>query len=100
MAVPIFHAYAHDAFCQFKYSPRNQIGFGLTDGENVERLWSFLGQFSKMSKEMSSANRTDLLADALSHYCDFKKNKIGKVIMTGQNAYFVMYMYCRIIVCG
>ncbi len=38
VAVPIFHAYAHDAQCQSKYSPRNQHGFGLIDGENVERL--------------------------------------------------------------
>jgi hypothetical protein len=65
VAVPIFHAYAHNASCQHKYSPRNIEGFGLTDGENVERLWSYLGRFARMTKEMSSGNRIDLLSDAL-----------------------------------
>lgn len=61
VAVPIFHSYAHNALCQHRFSPRNAEGFGLTDGENVERLWSFLGRFAKMSKEMSPSNRVDLL---------------------------------------
>ena len=46
---------------QNQFSPRNIEGFGLTDGENVERLWSYLGRFSRMTKEMSSGNRIDLL---------------------------------------
>ena len=78
VAVPIFHAYAHNASCQHKFNPRNIEGFGLTDGENVERLWSYLGRFSKMTKEMSSGNRIDLLSDALSHYCKLKQRKLGK----------------------
>ena len=44
----------------------------------MERLWSFLGRFARMSKEMSSANRVDLLSDALSHYCKLKLEKLGK----------------------
>ncbi len=50
-----------------KYNPRNITGFGLADGENVERLLSFLGRFSSMTKEMSAANRTDALTDALNY---------------------------------
>ena len=82
VAVPIFHAYAHNASCQHKFSPRNNIidGFGLTDVENVERLRSYLGRFSKMTKEMSSSNRTDLLSDALSHYCKLKQRKLNSRI--------------------
>ena len=76
VAVPIFHAYAHNASCQHRF---NIEGFGLTDGENVERLWSYLGRFSKMTKEMSG-NRIDLLSDALSHYCKVKQRKLGKYI--------------------
>lgn len=77
IAVPIFHAYAHEASCQHKYSPRNSLGFGLTDGENVERLWSFLGRFSRMTKEMSAANRIDTLTDALNQCCSLKEANIG-----------------------
>lgn len=78
VAVPVFHAYAHNASCQHQFSPRNIEGFGLTDGENVERLWSYLGRFARMTKEMSSGNRVDLLTDALSHYCKQKQRKLGE----------------------
>ena len=43
-------------------------GFGLTDGEVLERLWSFLRRFSKMTKEMRPSHRVDILTDALLHY--------------------------------
>lgn len=78
VAVPIFHAYAHKASCQYKYSPRNLEGFGLHDGENIERLWSYIGKFSRMTKEMSCANRIDLLTDALMHYSSIKQENLGK----------------------
>ena len=77
VAVPKFHGYAHNASCQHQFSPRNIAGFGLTDGENVERLWSYLGRFARMTKEMSAGNRVDLLTDALSHYCKRKQSKLG-----------------------
>ena len=53
---------------QFKYSPRNLDGFGLTDGEVVERLWSYLRRFARMTKEMRPSHRVDVLTDALLHY--------------------------------
>ena len=87
VAVPIFHAYAHNASCQHAFSPRNIEGFGLTDGENVERLWSYLGRFAKMTKEMSSGNRIDLLSDVLSHYCKLKQRKLGKNYDTSFSAH-------------
>jgi len=42
-----------------------QTGFGLTDGEVLERLWSFLHCFSKISKETCPSHRIDILTDAL-----------------------------------
>ncbi|PLW49417.1 hypothetical protein PCASD_01979 [Puccinia coronata f. sp. avenae] len=36
---PVFHAYAHEWGCQVKYNPRYQTGWGLSDGESLERLW-------------------------------------------------------------
>uniref|UniRef100_A0A1X7UXB1 Uncharacterized protein n=1 Tax=Amphimedon queenslandica TaxID=400682 RepID=A0A1X7UXB1_AMPQE len=61
--VSVFHSFAHIALCQAKYSPRNKEGFGLCDGENLERLWSYLRKFCKMTKEMSIANRVDAVLD-------------------------------------
>lgn len=38
----VFHAFAHNWPCQLIYHPRKREGFGLTDGEGCERLWSDL----------------------------------------------------------
>lgn len=93
VAVPVFHAYAHNASCQHQFSPRNIEGFGLTDGENVERLWSYLGRFARMTKEMSSGNRVDLLTDALSHYCEQKRRKLGECKTMSNLRVVLTYMY-------
>ncbi|KIJ11573.1 hypothetical protein PAXINDRAFT_31481, partial [Paxillus involutus ATCC 200175] len=41
-AIAVFHAYGHQWPCQVIYHPRKRVGFGLSDGEGCERLWSFL----------------------------------------------------------
>lgn len=68
LAVPAFHIYAHKPDCQMKFSPRRLKGFGLSDGEQVERLWSYLRNFSSITKEMTPSNRIDALTDALIHH--------------------------------
>jgi hypothetical protein len=42
--ISVFHAYGHQWACQLIYHPRKCAGFGLTDGEGCERLWSALKQ--------------------------------------------------------
>jgi hypothetical protein len=59
-----------------KYSPKRCKNVGLTDGEGVERLWSFLRLFSKMTKEMSKDKRIDVLTDAALHYGEHLFNGI------------------------
>jgi len=53
---------------QLQYNPRNISGFGLSDGEVVERLWSYLRRFAAMTKEMHPSHRVDVLSDALMYY--------------------------------
>ena len=82
-AIPNFHSYGHIPECQvstnnycqhhyyffqLKYSPLRNKGFGLTDGEVMERLWSFLRRFSRMTKEMRPEHRIDVLTSALLYY--------------------------------
>eukprot|EP00794_Sanderia_malayensis_P002560 gene2560-2957_t len=50
----------------------------LTDGEQCERLWSYLRCFSAITKEMIAANRKDLLTDALLYYA---RKKIKKLLL-------------------
>ncbi|KAJ7351809.1 hypothetical protein OS493_035534 [Desmophyllum pertusum] len=79
-AIPIFHCYGHKAYCQIKYSPRRVSGFGLTDGEVLERLWSFLRRFGKMTKEMRPNHRVDVLTDALLYYANKRSASLGKLL--------------------
>ncbi|KAG1859391.1 hypothetical protein C8R48DRAFT_748596 [Suillus tomentosus] len=41
-AISVFHAYGHQCACQIIYHPCKCEGFGLSDGEGCERLWSAL----------------------------------------------------------
>lgn len=50
----------------------------MTDGEGVERFWSYLRQFSTITKEMSVDKRTDVLTDASLHYGEHLLHRFGK----------------------
>jgi len=64
---------------QIVMSPLRCAGVGLSDGEVMERLWSFLRRFSRMTKEMRPSHRIDVLAHALLHYCYKTKQKLGRL---------------------
>jgi Kyakuja-Dileera-Zisupton transposase len=66
-------------FFQVKYGVTRANLFGLCDGEGMERLWSYLRPFSRITKEMTPSHRIDLLTDALLHYAQRKKNTIGEI---------------------
>ena len=40
--ISVFHAYGHQWPCQIVYHPHKCVGFGLSDGEGCEWLWSSL----------------------------------------------------------
>ncbi|EIW73908.1 hypothetical protein CONPUDRAFT_160580 [Coniophora puteana RWD-64-598 SS2] len=40
--ISVFHAFGHQWPCQVVYHPRKRTGFGFSDGEGCERLWSAL----------------------------------------------------------
>ena len=59
-------------------NPRRLESYGMVEGECVERFWSFLGKFSKITKEMTTGRRKDLLTDAVLHFRNKKIELIGK----------------------
>ncbi|KAE8181555.1 hypothetical protein CF336_g8875, partial [Tilletia laevis] len=63
--VSVFHSYGHDFDCQLKFSPRRTPGFGLTDGEALERLWSSLADLVSITRDMSEADRLSTLSARL-----------------------------------
>jgi len=78
--VSIFHAYAHSVKCQLKYHPRIQKDIGLTDGESLERIWSYLGRFVSTTKHMRPAHRLDILSLAIQHISKRMITDLGKFI--------------------
>ena len=54
----------------------------MTDGEVVERLWSYLRRFARMTKEMRPAHRIDVLSNALFHYSRKSKENLGDLLTT------------------
>ena len=65
------------AILQVLYGPRRCEGIGLSDGEMMERMWSYLRRFSRMTKEMRPSHRIDVISSALIHYGWLKKKKLG-----------------------
>ena len=61
------------------FGPRRCEGIGLSDGETMERLWSYLRRFSRMTKEMRPSHRIDVLSGALIYYGIQTKEKLGIV---------------------
>ena len=62
---------------QVLFGPRRCDGVGLSDGEMMERLWSYMRRFSRMTKEMRPSHRIDVLCSALVYYGLQKKRKFG-----------------------
>ena len=59
------------------FNPRYLEGFGLSDGETLERLWSYLRRFAPMTKEMRPSHRIDVLSDALKYYAHKSISGLG-----------------------
>jgi len=50
---------------------------GMSDGETMERLWSYLRRYSRMTKEMRPSHRIDVLTSALVYYGIRTKERLG-----------------------
>ncbi|KNE93316.1 hypothetical protein PSTG_13260 [Puccinia striiformis f. sp. tritici PST-78] len=78
-ATAVFHSYVHDWPCQLQYNPRYNEGWGLTDGEGLERLWSYL---SPLVSPLRYATRNHRIG-AINHR-SFFHNELGmeKLVVT------------------
>ena len=77
-----------------KYSPHHCEGFGLSDGEGMERLWSYLRRFSRMTKEMRPSHRIDILSDAIIYYHQKAVNNIGNHMHIKCTSQFFTFLVC------
>ncbi|KAJ8344619.1 hypothetical protein SKAU_G00288120 [Synaphobranchus kaupii] len=77
---------------EIKYSTWRLEGFGTTDGEGMERLWSYLRRFSRMTKETTPSHRLDLLTDGLLNYGRRKSTDIG-VVNKSKREYVLLLLH-------
>ena len=63
---------------QVMYSPPQCEGFGLSDGEVMKRLWSYLRRFSRMTKRCTLLTMwISLLMHYVLYYAFMSKQKLG-----------------------
>ena len=62
---------------QVLFGPRRCEGLGLSDSEIMERLWSYMRRYSRMTKEMRPSHRIDVLCSALVYYGMQAKKILG-----------------------
>ncbi|KAI9253444.1 hypothetical protein BDA99DRAFT_540693 [Phascolomyces articulosus] len=67
-AIGVFHSIGHSMSCQVYNNPRFIEYMGLVDGEQCERVWSYLGKFVSITRQMSAERRMLTLSHAITHY--------------------------------
>lgn len=70
--VPKFHLPAHVPKCFAPYSFNFRRGVGRTDGEGVERNWSWLNGLARCLSMMGAGGRWDTVDDLCNHH-NYKK---------------------------
>ncbi|KAK0521875.1 hypothetical protein OC842_006643, partial [Tilletia horrida] len=83
-AVSLFHVFGHDVDCRLKYSPRRTTGFGLTDGEALERLWSSMSDLISTTRSMSAVGRHRALTALLRHIVTEHVGRISSTLKLRQ----------------
>ena len=63
LLIPKFHLPGHGSRCQTDYSHNLTVGAARTDGEGIERNWSFMNPVATATKEMTPGGRQDTLED-------------------------------------
>ncbi|KNF01379.1 hypothetical protein PSTG_05478 [Puccinia striiformis f. sp. tritici PST-78] len=69
-ATSVFHAYVHEWSCQVKYNPCFNSWWGLTDGEGLERLWSFLSPLVSTLRVSTRQHRLNAIQARADYYTD------------------------------
>jgi hypothetical protein len=79
--VPKFHLWVHKKECWSTYSFNFRRWVGRTDGEGIERVWSWLNKIAYSVSMMLAGARLDTLDDFCS-YNNFRKTRgMGKCLL-------------------
>lgn len=80
-AIPALHGYAHQFQCQVRYHCRFSKGYGLSDGENVERNWSEMDRLVSPLRCSTKARRLHTLCNFVRSAARRKRVTFGKTIV-------------------
>lgn len=75
----VFHAYVHEWLCQLQYNPRLNQGWGLSDGEGMERVWAFLAPLVRPCRYSTKQNRLVSLNLRTIHRNELARSKAGEL---------------------
>lgn len=75
--VPKFHLPAHKVNCHGPFSLNYTMGVGRTDGEGVERNWSWLNDAAPSTSQMGPGARHDTLDDYMGFWNHKKTTEFG-----------------------
>ncbi|POV94785.1 hypothetical protein PSHT_16016 [Puccinia striiformis] len=64
----VFHAYAHNWQCQLDFHPRFNKGWGLSDGEGLERMWLYLSPLVSPLRYATRNHRLEAISHRLKHH--------------------------------
>ncbi|KAG1846464.1 hypothetical protein F4604DRAFT_1884172 [Suillus subluteus] len=83
--ISVFHAYGHQWACQIIYHPRKCEGFGLSDGEGCERLWSALKHLIALLRVSGFHQRLFVLNTQVQHLDDKNLSLYGNWLIRRWN---------------
>ena len=72
----------------------------MSDGEVMERLWSYLKPTSKITKEMTPAHRADTLTDFLMHYARKPISSFSYMFLENSTVQSLYTLGCGYIQCS
>ncbi|KZT58060.1 hypothetical protein CALCODRAFT_433161, partial [Calocera cornea HHB12733] len=78
MGCSVLHAYGHEWACQVAYHPRRREGFGLSDGEGSERVWSRTRREIPILRRADKLRRVMALDRKFRHCGETMKESLGR----------------------
>ncbi|EFP85538.2 uncharacterized protein PGTG_11894 [Puccinia graminis f. sp. tritici CRL 75-36-700-3] len=76
----VFHAYVHQWSCQLRYNPRLNNGWGMSDGEGLERIWAYLSPLISSLRYSTKKHRLTALDMRSSHHNEVGKSRSVKLL--------------------
>ncbi|POV99120.1 hypothetical protein PSTT_14030 [Puccinia striiformis] len=81
----VFHSYVHEWSCQVKYNPRFNDWWGLTDGEGLERFWSFMSPLVSNLRVSTRLHRLTSIQARAEYYTDQLTASTGEWLAKNHN---------------